>query len=139
MDILTFSKDTNGQYFVADHNDEKLRIVAESLLNDDVRKNLKKLLENLPSLQEKYHILSHPRDQVKFAMLKESDDVILLSLEYQNGQLEEQTPILQIDMNSNTYLDLINSWEDLESDSPEQIILTRTGDFFTLTDNITDI
>jgi hypothetical protein len=138
MKTLTFSKTAAGTYTIVDNNDEKLAIVAETLRNPHLRTQIQKLLSDLPTLIDRYHLLSKQTDNVKYYLLKETSDFVLIRVHDEQKPLDESNP-LQIDMNCEVYLDLIEQWEDLEDMEPDQISLMREEDVFTLTDDPSDL
>lgn len=139
MRKLIFAKDETNQYIIADHNDEKLAVIARTLLNGPVVVKLKELLENLDQLADNYHIVSNPKDRFQFSMMKTKHNYIILSVTDQDEPLDEDNP-LTIDMSRTVFLDLIDEWEELQDlENNKEIYLTRHEDVYTLTQDLTDL
>lgn len=134
MNKLIFTLSPSGKYSVVDNNDEKLFILAQTLINDNIRNNIKKILNEISALEEPYHLLSNKEDTIKFYLLKETDNYILIKVADESKPMDEANP-KRIDMNCQTYLDLIEDWEDLMIMEPTQIFFKREEDNYTLTDN----
>lgn len=138
MKTLTLSRTANGTYTIVDNNDEKLAIIVETLRNPHLRTHIKKILLDLPTLIDRYQLLSSKTDNPKYFILKETSDFVLIRIHDEQQPLDENNP-LQIDMNCEVYLDLIEIWEELEDLEPEQIFLKHDQDIFTLTDDPADL
>lgn len=135
---LKLVREATGQYIVVDYNDEKLRIIAEALLKSDIREKIKEILNNLESISDKYQLLSPKDATIKYHILKESNDFILLRVTNESATPDETNP-KQIDMNCEEFLDIIDQWEDLEIEEPPYIFMKNDEDKITLTGNPTDI
>ncbi len=137
--ILTIDKDEKGNYFIAETNDEKLEVIAEVLLDKMLRVFLKEYLEDFSNLEDQYHEFPGCRNGATYHILKTGKRTFLIRKTAEIPPLQEQAQILEIDGTVDTFQDLIEKWEDLEQEKPQQIFLERTADTYTLTSSLDDL
>lgn len=138
MNKLTFTLSPSGKYSITDNNDEKLFIISQTLVNESLRNNIKKILNEILWLSEPYNLVSNSEDIIKFYLLKETDNYILLKMVDESKPIDETNP-KKIDMNCDTFLDIIDEWEDLLIMQPTQIFFKREEDTYIITSNLADI
>ncbi len=118
-EILRIEQDTQGRYFIADHNDEKLRVIAELLLDKQGRAAAKSLLQNSQA--------SHVRGSRFYLFFIDSVTIGIKFYKPDEPLDEEDNPLI-IDINTGILRDLIDRVEDLFIQQPPEIILERRRD-----------
>jgi hypothetical protein len=129
MNTLIFAKMANGSYAIADNNDERLLIIAEVLLNTMIRSAIKNKLLHLPGLAVG-ETVAVTTDTTIFRIRQHEDGILMVNLG--DRQTKEE---LTTDISNDMLLDLIDDWEDLLAEKPDEIILSRhhDQDIFNLT------
>ncbi len=118
MGFLRFARENTGTYSIIGHNDEELYVVAELLLNQAARKEVKHLLETVDS---------HSASSGPFVFKKHPYHLIDIKLFKQGEVLDEDNP-LEIDIDGVMLEDLIDLWEDYLLSSPTELVLGRRHD-----------
>ncbi len=127
MDTLELTRVTNGLYIISNHNDERLFMIGKILLNDAMRKGVKKALTYAPDfgMGRKQEI---DTNELKVTLSPKSQTTCIIKLidtEYPKKELETQ-------MDFQMFIDLINAYEEALFAYPEAITITRVQDTFTL-------
>jgi hypothetical protein len=122
MNTLIFAKTPNGSYAIADNNDERLIIIAQVLLNNMVRSQIKSKLLHLPGLVVG-ETLAATVDTTTIRIRQHEDDMLMINLSDRQTKQELTTEI-----SNDMLLDLIDDWEDLLVEQPDEIILRRQHD-----------
>ena len=116
---LKFERDAQGRYFIGDHDDEKLNVIAELLLDNQARADARSLIESphQPSLKgPRFHFFNQP------------NQTIMIKLFNDNESLTEETNPRIIDIDRLLLDSLINGWRNLMQEKPLLIMLSRRHD-----------
>ena len=116
---LKFERDAQGRYFIGDHDDEKLNVIAELLLDNQGRADARTLIQNPQQTS-----LKGPR----FHFFNEPNGIILVKLFNSEESLTEETNPRIIDIERLHLDSLINEWRDLMQEKPSFIMLSRRHD-----------
>lgn len=120
IDFVTLVKDTNGEYFVADHNNEKLEVIASLFLNKKLRSDFLKNFETFNEIKS---------ENKEFHILKRNNLIIILLYNLKESLLEEDNP-LEIEMYPENLKNIILDLENLENNNVNKITITKEQDTY---------
>lgn len=135
---VRFSRDNNDKFIISDYNDEQLYVIAQALIHDAGRTELKKILKNVENIEsDTYQPIKYDKS-ITISILQL--DKITVMLKYEDTQdFNEQTKKLNVEIAIDTLEELIQVWQDLITEDSEHIFLTRHEDVYTLTNSSTNI
>lgn len=127
MYYLKLSHSGLGRYFIASHNDVRLEMVAELLIDDDIRTQVKEALESFTGIPVGDVLSLKTRNGKHFEIQQASDNILYIRLLNHESQTMET---LETDLANETFINLADEWEDLLLDEPQEIQLVREQDDF---------
>lgn len=116
---LYIERDKQGRYFAGDHDDAKLWVIAELLLDNQARAEAQQLIDNT----NQKSVIGH-----RFHFFKEAPNTIIAKLFKPEESLNEEDNPLIIEIDQMLLASLIEGWRDLMKLKPSQIILSRRHD-----------
>ncbi len=116
---LKLERDREGIYFIVDQDDEKLRVIAELLLDKQAIRDAKIIIENPHKAS-----LVGPR----FHFFNQPDNIIIIKLFEPDADLTDEANPRVINIERLMLDALINGWRDLMKDKPSVIMLSRRHD-----------
>lgn len=120
LNFLVLTKDTNGDYFIADNNYEKLEVLGELYLDKEAKADL---LKNFDSFNE--------ITIGNFNLLRDKDNIIILLYKNNESLLNEANP-REVVIKADTLKKLFEDLEELEKTDVKKIIIAKEQDNYVL-------
>lgn len=127
MYYLKLSHAGSGRYFIASNNDVRLEMIAELLIDNDIRTQIKEALESFTGIPVGDVLSLKTLNGKHFEVQQATDNILYIRLLNHNSQTMET---LETDLANETFIDLADEWEDLLIDEPQEIQLIREQDYF---------
>lgn len=125
MDKLRISY-ANGIYIISDHNDERLNIIGQILVDEKVRNYFYNQIKHLVEiLQKEIFKITSSDKKVEFEFKVNENGNMIINV---NESIEPHK--LTTDINKNVLKDLIEQYEELLDLETDEIVLTRYQDTF---------
>lgn len=124
MYYVKFERLESGAYTIVDHTDERLYLLGELLLDDDIRGFVKTDLEDFPSIKENHPITFHTAQHSKITFERVQEDMLIIKL----YNADRSHKILQTDISIDELVNVVEDWEDLAYQEAPQIYVMRQHD-----------